>query len=79
MFAYPAFEEMFLETYSLLTMDDRAVLDTDLVSIRQLRGQKAVSAQPFAEKDETNKALDKRIDAMEERLYVRIRQAMARM
>ncbi|MBD9416966.1 hypothetical protein IB234_20570 [Pseudomonas sp. PDM16] len=79
--AYPAFEEMFLETYSLLTMDDRSALDASLVNIQQLRAQKTPSIRLLTDNDEAEaaSALDLRIDALEQRLYVRIRHAMERM
>lgn len=78
---YPAFEEMFLETYSLLTKHDRAVLDASLINIRQLREQKPPSPHRPLEEDEAEevRVLDMRIDAMEQRLYTRIRVAMERM
>ena len=78
---YPAFEEMFLETYSLLTKHDRAVLDASLINIRQLREQKPPYPLRQLDGDEAEevRVLNMRIDAMEQRLYTRIRDAMGRM
>lgn len=78
--AYPAFEEMFLETYSLLMADDRAALDVSLAKIQELRGQKLPSlrlATNYGEAEEAS-ALDLQIDALEQILYERIRCAMER-
>lgn len=79
--SYPAFEEMFLETYSLLTKADHVALDASLVSIQQLRDQKPPADRSPIGSDEVEEAsaLDLRIDALEQQLYVRIRHAMERM
>lgn len=78
--AYPAFEELFLETYSRLTVTDRDALDESLKSIALLRKHKTPlpRLRVSAHGTEKSNALDLEVDALEQPLYERIRQAMRR-